>query len=162
MKIIATRNWNKGEKITFLVGCIAELSQESTQQLIIRGRNDFSIMFSTMKKCSKLCLGPASYLNHDCVPNCRWVVGGPKNMVTLECIADVSVDQELTVSYGANFFGDDNDHCECHTCEAKGMGIFQENGKNEVNEMEDMETDNRYQIKLRQRGNYKENCVKHH
>ncbi|WWC66376.1 uncharacterized protein I206_100277 [Kwoniella pini CBS 10737] len=85
-------------------------------------RRDFSIVWSGLKRCYQLFLGPARFLNHDCNPNVELLRQG--KYVTFRVSKPIRVGDELTTFYGENYFGRNNIECLCLTCEQKGVGGF--------------------------------------
>ena len=67
-RIVATKDYGIGDEIRACVGVMAELTQREEKALKNR---DFSVMYSTKKKCMCLFLGPARFVNHDCKPNTK-------------------------------------------------------------------------------------------
>ncbi|KJE91884.1 hypothetical protein CAOG_02948 [Capsaspora owczarzaki ATCC 30864] len=122
-KLCASRRWHKGEIIPLLCGCIAEITPQEEKSLLRAGQNDFSVMYSTRKEIAQLWLGPAAYINHDCSPSCKFIPTSKNTACVLVC-KDIDIGEEITCYYGRHFFGEENEHCECHSCEIGQNGKF--------------------------------------
>ena len=91
------------------------ITPEEEAEMALR-KKDFSIVVSSRNKCTSLFMGPARFANHDCGANARLVTKGQAGIEIIACRA-IDADEEITVTYGENYFGEDNCECLCHTCE---------------------------------------------
>ncbi|KAI9756302.1 MAG: Signal recognition particle core component [Chaenotheca gracillima] len=108
----------KGEAIKYLSGIQVTLTPEEESDLGLR-RRDFSIVVSSRKKSASVFLGPARFANHDCDANARLVTTGAHGMEVM-AVREIEVGEEITVTYGLDYFGENNCECLCRTCEELG------------------------------------------
>jgi histone-lysine N-methyltransferase SUV420H len=112
--IIARKPIRKGESIKFLTGIQVEMTVQEEKEL--SSRNDFSVVMSSRRKRPSLFLGPARFANHDCDSNAQLQTTGPHGIHIVAC-KEIALGEEITVTYGEDYFGDDNCECLCGTCE---------------------------------------------
>ena len=117
--ITARREINPREEIKYLTGVQVAMTEEQEQKLEL-ARKDFSLVISSRKKTRSLFLGPARFANHDCDANARLSTKGYDGM-QIVAAKTILVGDEITVSYGEDYFGDNNEECLCKTCESKGV-----------------------------------------
>ena len=113
--VTARRRIKQGETIKYLTGTLVPLTAEESADLDLTQRN-FSIVVSSRKKNSSIFLGPARFANHDCHANGRLVTRGNDGMEVV-AMKNIEVGDEITVTYGEDYFGPNNEDCLCHTCE---------------------------------------------
>ncbi|KAF2180682.1 hypothetical protein K469DRAFT_714253 [Zopfia rhizophila CBS 207.26] len=113
--VTARKDIRKGEDIKYLTGVQVAMTEEQEKNLDLN-RKDFSIVISSRKKTRSLFLGPARFANHDCDANARLCTKGASGM-QIVAVKNIEVGEEITVSYGEDYFGDDNEECLCSTCE---------------------------------------------
>jgi histone-lysine N-methyltransferase SUV420H len=112
--IVARRPIRKSEPIKYLTGIQVEMSEKEEKQ--VAGRSDFSIVLSSRRKRPSLFLGPARFANHDCDANAKLNTTGPHG-IHIMALRDIALGEEITVTYGEDYFGIDNCECLCVTCE---------------------------------------------
>lgn len=113
--VTARKEIRKGEEIKYLSGIQVAMTEEEEENLDLT-RRDFSIVVSSRKKTRSLFLGPARFANHDCDANARLSTKGPHGMQIVS-VKNIDIGEEITVSYGEGYFGDDNEECLCASCE---------------------------------------------
>lgn len=114
--IVARRDIRKGETVKYLCGIQVQLSEQEEKEL--ENGTDFSIVLSSRRKRPSLFLGPARFANHDCESNARLNTSGAYGIHIVAC-RDITHGEEITVTYGDDYFGEDNCECLCATCEKK-------------------------------------------
>ena len=128
--ITARQDIKKDEKIKYLCGTLVAMTPEEEADLDF-GRSDFSIVTSTRKKTPSLFLGPARFANHDCNANARLVSLGSGGMEVI-AVRKIFQGEEITVSYGESYFGEDNCDCLCASCEDAGRGGWPAQGQTNI------------------------------
>ncbi len=113
--ITARRRIKQGETIKYLTGTLVPLTAEESADLDLTQRN-FSIVVTSRRKNGSIFLGPARFANHDCDANGRLVPTGTDGM-EVRAMKNIEVGEEITVAYGGDYFGPNNEDCLCHTCE---------------------------------------------
>lgn len=113
--ICARKFIKKGQEVKYLSGTLVPMTAEEERDLDLT-RRDFSIVMSSRRKSPSFFLGPARFANHDCNANGRLVTRGTEGMQVM-ATRDIHVGEEITVSYGEDYFGVDNCECLCMSCE---------------------------------------------
>ena len=116
--ITARRNIKKNDPIKYLCGYLVSMTPEE-EGILDQSKRDFSIVMSSRKKTASLFMGPARFANHDCNANARLVTMGYDGM-QIVAVRDITLGEEITVTYGDSYFGEANRECLCETCEKNG------------------------------------------
>lgn len=114
--VTARQYIKRNEPIKYLAGIQVVITPEEEAQMALR-KKDFSLVVSSRTKSTSIFMGPARLCNHDCDANARLVTRGHAGIEIIAC-RDIEVGDEITVTYGENYFGEDNCECLCRTCEA--------------------------------------------
>ena len=99
--------------IKYLCGILAPLTEEEEQRLVATS-HDFNIVTSSRRGSTSLFLVPGRFANHDCEPNAK--LCPTENGIQVVAIRYINVGEEITVTCGSDYFGEDNCECLCGTC----------------------------------------------
>jgi histone-lysine N-methyltransferase SUV420H len=113
--VTARRAIRRNEAIKYLSGVQVVITPEE-EMAISSQKKDFSIVVSSRSKCTSLFMGPARFANHDCDANAKLM---RTSHAGIEIVATRAIEagEEITVTYGDNYFGENNCECLCKTCE---------------------------------------------
>ncbi|KAF3031520.1 Histone-lysine N-methyltransferase set9 [Didymella heteroderae] len=143
--ITARKDINPREEIKYLTGVQVAMTEEQEQKLEL-ARKDFSLVISSRKKTRSLFLGPARFANHDCDANARLSTKGYDGM-QIVAAKPIEAGDEITVSYGEDYFGEDNVECLCKTCEQRGV-----NGWAPMKRIEESDNEEEEEHTIKERG----------
>ncbi|CAG8238148.1 unnamed protein product [Penicillium olsonii] len=116
--VFANRAFKIGEIIPLLGGVCVPLTRKDRLRLEESGK-DFSILQSSCGRFLAMLLGPARFVNHDCMQNCEIVWPGESEAIVV-ALKDIHADDEITVYYGSDYFGANNQECLCRPCTTDG------------------------------------------
>ena len=116
--VTARENMQAGSTISYLTGTMVRLSSDEVEKLG-KSQRDFSVVAMRYGQ-EGFFLGPARFLNHDCEPNARLLPHENESKVSVKAIKDISPGDDITVSYGEDYFDRGNIHCLCYTCKSMG------------------------------------------
>ncbi|RCI15380.1 hypothetical protein L249_6560 [Ophiocordyceps polyrhachis-furcata BCC 54312] len=147
--VTARRPIARNEAIRYLAGVQVNITPDEEKEMAVR-KKDFSIVVSSRSKSASLFMGPARFANHDCMANARLVTTGHAGIEIIATRA-IAVGDEVTVSYGENYFGDDNCECLCRTCETRLCNGWIPENPAEVAKPDEPEAEGYYSLRLRPR-----------
>jgi histone-lysine N-methyltransferase SUV420H len=84
---------------------------------LVRTENNFSIVVPD-RNSKSFCLGLIRFVNANYDPNTQLIPTRSSGM-TVKAIKDIKVGEEITASYGEDYFGDLNCEYLCRTCEIR-------------------------------------------
>ncbi|PVU98915.1 hypothetical protein BB560_005580, partial [Smittium megazygosporum] len=120
--IIATIEYEKHSIVKSLTGNVISIKDKDIKLLEVEN-SDFSVIWLDKKKEMNLLLGPARFVNHDCNPTCKFAVIS-SGVIGFRVLREIAVGEEITTSYGKNYFGINNCECMCYTCEINNHGYY--------------------------------------
>lgn len=124
--ITARRPIRRNETIKYLSGIQVVITPDEEKEISMR-KKDFSIVVSSRSKSTSLFMGPARFANHDCNANAALMTTSHAG-IEIVATRPIAVGEEITVTYGDNYFGEDNCECLCKTCEDEKRNGWEQEG----------------------------------
>ena len=110
-EVISPKNSHPVKVLPSVIGFVEKIPKEALSSF-----KDISI-FRKTDSCSfdRVMLGSTRFANHSCKPNCRFILKeiNSRRCIQLEVIKNIFKNDEITVFYGSNFFGEGNQNCLC-------------------------------------------------
>ncbi|KAM5351063.1 hypothetical protein ACJ41O_003786 [Fusarium nematophilum] len=148
--VTARRPIMRNEAIKYLSGVQVMITPEEEKEISVR-KKDFSIVVSSRSKCTSLFMGPARFANHDCDANAKLMRTSHSGIEIIATRA-IGPGEEITVTYGENYFGENNCECLCKTCEDNLRNAWEpEEGAVEVKKSIEHEKSDGYSLRRRRR-----------
>lgn len=113
--LTARKHIRRNESIKYLAGIQVNITPEEEKEISVR-KKDFSIVVSSRSKCTSLFMGPARFANHDCGANAKLMTTSNAG-IEIIAVRPIQPGEEITVTYGESYFGENNCECLCRTCE---------------------------------------------
>ncbi|GAA97894.1 uncharacterized protein L969DRAFT_96273 [Mixia osmundae IAM 14324] len=127
--VFATQDLAAGTLVFALQGKLSAIKEsesnarDGTVDSLPQHVKNFSILFDPKTKKNSLFTGPSRFVNHDCNSNallCRL----PNGVVGYRLRRAVAYGEEITGSYGHEYFGPNNEDCLCQDCEIGEKGAY--------------------------------------
>lgn len=148
--VAARRPIMRNEPIKYLSGVQVMITPEEEKQISVQ-KKDFSIVVSSRSKCTSLFMGPARFANHDCDANAK-LMRTSHSGIEIVAARAIAPGEEITVTYGENYFGDNNCECLCKTCEVALRNAWEpEEGAVSVKKSIEEEKPDGYSLRRRRR-----------
>ncbi|KAK1756376.1 histone-lysine N-methyltransferase set9 [Echria macrotheca] len=147
--VTARRFIKKNETIKYLSGIQVVITPEEEAEMAKR-KKDFSLVVSSRSKDTSLFMGPARLCNHDCKANARLVTRERAGIEIISC-RDIEVGEEITVTYGDSYFGEDNCECLCKTCEDNLANGWKQGDKTSIQKSIEEDAARGYSLRRRRR-----------
>uniref|UniRef100_A0ABD2WPS5 SET domain-containing protein n=1 Tax=Trichogramma kaykai TaxID=54128 RepID=A0ABD2WPS5_9HYME len=114
VSIKATRDINKDTILKYVIGIFKKIPK-SEEHIVTNEKLNFSLLYTSRTNSTHVLLGPISFVNHDCHPNTEYHFRTSYSL-QLKVIKNIKKGEEILVKYSDDYFGPNNEDCECTSC----------------------------------------------